>query len=184
MHDIWTIGHWTCAESAFVGLLDTQQIELLVDVRAHPGSRRSPQFASDAMVDWLHRAEIDYVHLDELGGRRPRQDVDPELNAGWQNASFKNYADYTLTSHYETGIARLVELAADRRTVIMCAEPMPWRCHRVLIATTLTSRGWAVRHIIGPAEPRLHVLGQWGATPQVDTDAKLTYPGEAQTPSQ
>lgn len=128
------------------------------------------------MREWLHRAEINYVHLDELGGRRRKQDVDLEINAGWQNASFKNYADYTMTPAYEDGMTRLVELATDRRVVIMCAEPMPWRCHRLLIANTLTSRGWTVRHIIGTAEPRVHVLGQWGATPEVDADGPLTYP--------
>ena len=81
-----------------------------------------------------------------------------------------------MTSRYEEGIARLVELATDRRAVIMCAEPMPWRCHRLLIANTLTFRGWTVRHIMGVARPRIHALGQWGATPEADGDTTLTYP--------
>ena len=80
------------------------------------------------MPEWLHRAEIDYVHLEQLGGRRHQQDVEPDPNAGWQNASFKNYADYTLTPSYQQGIAGLVELATGRRVAVMCAEPMPWRC--------------------------------------------------------
>ncbi len=176
MREIWTIGHWTCPEAVFVGFLDSQGIESLVDVRAHPGSRSSPQFGRDVLPEWLGRASIGYVHLEALGGRRRKQDVDPDLNAGWNNASFKNYADYTLGPEYEGGIAELVALASDRRVVVMCGEPMPWRCHRLLIANTLTARGWAVRHIIGDAEPRVHALGQWGATPSVDEDGCMTYP--------
>ena len=165
MREIWTIGHWTCPESTFIGLLDALRIDLLVDVRAHPGSRTSPQFARDSMPEWLGRAAIEYVHLDELGGRRRKQDVDADINRGWENASFKNYADYTLLPAYEEGIARAVELAIDRRVVVMCGEPMPWRCHRILIANTLAARGWTVRHIIGDAELRVHVLAS-GARPR------------------
>lgn len=112
----------------------------------------------------------------ELGGRRRKQDVDPDINAGWNNASFKNYADYTLLPAYQQGIAQLEELAAGRCVVVMCAEPMPWRCHRLLVANTLTARGWTVRHIIGDAEPRAHKLGQWGATPSVGAEGQLAYP--------
>lgn len=177
MGEIWTIGHWTCHEATFIGRLEAQRIEVLVDVRAHPGSRTSPQFGRDVMPSWLDRAEIEYVHLDELGGRRRKQDVGPCLNEGWQNTSFKNYADYTLRPEYEHGIADLVDLAGRQRVVIMCAEPMPWRCHRLLIANTLTARGWTVRHILGDAEPRVHELGRWGATPQVDAVGQVTYPG-------
>ncbi|MDN5761883.1 MAG: DUF488 domain-containing protein [Microlunatus sp.] len=175
MREIWTIGHWTCPEPTFIGFLDAQRIDLLADVRAHPGSRSSPQFGREAMPEWLERAEVSYIHLEELGGRRRKQEVDAAINQGWQNASFKNYADYTLLPDYEEGIARLVELASRSRVAVMCAEPMPWRCHRLLIANTLTARGWTVRHIIGDAEPRVHQLGQWGATPVVD-DGRVTYP--------
>ena len=176
MGEIWTIGHWTCPEAAFVARLATQRIDAVADVRAHPGSRSSPQFGSDAMSAWLDRAGVAYVHLTELGGRRRKQAVDPSPNPGWENASFKNYADYTLTKEYEHGIATLLELATSRRVAIMCAEPMPWRCHRLLIANTLTARGWTVRHIMGDASPRIHELGQWGATPKVDAKGLVTYP--------
>lgn len=182
MREIWTIGHWTCPETTFTGWLEAHRIELLVDVRAHPGSRNSPHFGHDVMPGWLDRAAIGYVHLDELGGRRRKQDVEPDLNAGWKNASFKNYADYTLGPAYEHGIAQLVDLAGRRRTVVMCAEPMPWRCHRLLIANTLTARGWTVRHILGDAEPRVHELGRWGATPKVDAVGQVTYPGQPSSP--
>jgi len=174
--EIWTIGHWTCPVPAFLEPLDEHGMELLVDVRAQPGSRRSPQFSSDAMPGWLRDAGIDYVHLAELGGRRPRQDVDPAVNAGWQNASFKNYADYTLTDAYERGIERLTALARSRRAVVMCGEPMPWRCHRLLVANTLVARGWTVWHLMVGAAARRHRLGQWGATPVVDESGRVTYP--------
>ncbi|WP_406409311.1 DUF488 domain-containing protein [Streptomyces halstedii] len=176
MREIWTVGHWTCPEDMFIGRLDDQRIDVLADVRAHPGSRRSPQFLGEAMRGWLERAGIDYVYLEELGGRRRAQDVDPALNAGWRNASFKNYADYTLLPAYEHGIARLTALAEHHRVAVMCGEPMPWRCHRLLIANTLTARGWTVRHIMDSGEPRVHELGAWGAASQVDEHGRVTYP--------
>ncbi len=176
MREIWTVGHWTCPEETFIGLLDAQHIGVLADVRAQPGSRRSPQFSRDAMREWLERAGIDYVYLDELGGRRRKQDVDPAANAGWHNASFRNYADYTLLPAYEHGIARLTGLAARDRVAVMCGEPMPWRCHRLLIANTLTARGWTVRHIMDAGEPRVHELGAWGAAPRADAHGRVTYP--------
>ena len=176
MREIWTIGHWTCPEKTFIGLLRDQDIDLLGDVRAHPGSRSSPQFGQDAMRDWLRRAEIEYAHLTELGGRRRKQDVPPQINAGWVNQSFKNYADYTLSPSYHAAIADLSSRAEHQRVALMCAEPMPWRCHRLLISNTLTARGWTVRHIMAGGEPRTHVLGAWGADTQVDDRDQVTYP--------
>lgn len=177
---VWTIGHWTCPPSVVLDALASADIELLADVRKMPGSRRSPQFDADEMPSWLGDAGIGYLHLTELGGRRPKQkDIDPAVNAGWRNTSFKNYADYTLTPEFEKGLARLTDLARGTRVVIMCAEPMPWRCHRLLIADTLTARGWTVLHLMVGAEPRQHRLGQWGATPEVGADGVVTYPGAA-----
>ncbi|MGW0786815.1 DUF488 domain-containing protein [Streptomyces sp. NPDC002911] len=182
MREIWTIGHWTCPEETFTGLLDAQRIDVLADVRAHPGSRRSPQFSEETLRAWLERAGLDYVYLDELGGRRRKQDVDPAANAGWHNPSFKNYADYTLLPAYERGITRLTSLAECGRVAVMCGEPMPWRCHRLLIANTLTARGWTVRHIMGAGEPRVHELGAWGAEPRVDVPGRVTYPAPRTEP--
>lgn len=174
---IWTIGHWTCPVPDFLAPLDGAGIELLVDVRAHPGSRRNPQFGSDAMSGWLPEHGIDYRHLTALGGRRRRQDgIDPDINAGWQNSSFKNYADYTLTDEFRRGLDELVGLATSRRVAVMCGEPMPWRCHRLLIANTLTARGWTVRHLMTGGATRAHELGQWGATPAIDEDRHVSYP--------
>jgi uncharacterized protein (DUF488 family) len=151
--DVWTVGHWTCPEQTFIGLLHGQEIELLVDVRSAPGSRTSPHFNRDAMPEWLQRAGIGYRHLPDLGGRRPRRPGAGELNAGWRNASFRNYADYSLTAGYERGIAELEALARAQRVAYLCAEPMPWRCHRLLISNTLSARGWRVHHIIASAGP-------------------------------
>ena len=178
-HELWTIGHWTCPEPDFLRPLRAQRIGLLVDVRALPGSRRSPQFDRDELPRWLADAGIDYLHLPELGGRRRRQQqVDPARNAGWHHASFRNYADYTLSAAYAAGIDRLTDLAAERRTAIMCGEPLPWRCHRLLIANTLVARGWTVWHLIDDDPPRRHELGRWGATPSVSGDAPVTYPAD------
>ena len=177
LREIWTIGHWTCPIPDFLGPLDDAGVDLLVDVRAQPGSRRNPQFGSDAMAQWLPEHGIGYRHLSSLGGRRPRQpEIDPELDAGWQNTSFKNYADYTQTAAYRAGIEELTAMATEQRTAIMCGEPMPWRCHRLLIATTLTAQGWTVHHLISGSPTRDHVLGQWGAHPAVGADGRITYP--------
>lgn len=178
--EIWTIGHWTCPREVVLDTLASAGIELLADVRRMPGSRRSPQFDADEMTTWLADAGIGYEHLTELAGRRPKQrDVDPELNAGWQNVSFKNYADHTLTPEYEAGLARLTGLAQDRHVAVMCGEPMPWRCHRLLVANTLAARGWQVVHLMNGAKPQPHELGRWGATPSVGPDGAVTYPREA-----
>lgn len=174
---MWTLGHWTCPQSVVLDTLDSADIDVLVDVRKLPGSRRSPQFDADEMVSWLDPAGIKYLHLTELAGRRPKQkDIDPTLNAGWQNTSFKNYADHTLTPEFEAGLERLTGLASDRNVVIMCGEPMPWRCHRLLISNTLTARGWNIVHLMNNAKPMPHELGRWGAEPAVGGDGIVTYP--------
>lgn len=177
--ELWTIGHWTCPPDTMLETLASAAIELVADVRKSPASRASRQFDSEQLRSWLPAAGVGYVHLPELVGRRPRsKHVDPATNAGWQNASFRNYADYTLSPDYEAGLARLSELAHANRVVIMCGEPMPWRCHRLLIANTLTARGWAVTHLMTDARPSQHRLGQWGATPVVDRDGIVTYPAQ------
>ncbi|TDD87289.1 DUF488 domain-containing protein [Saccharopolyspora karakumensis] len=174
--ELWTIGHWTCPKPEFLDPLLAHDIELLVDVRALPGSRRSPQFDADRMQHWLDDIGIDYLHSPELSGRRKRQDVDPEINAGWRNTGLKNYADYALTEPYRRGLEGLEASAASRRTVVMCGEPVPWRCHRLLIANSLVARGWVVWHLIGGRPPHRHELGEWGAEPSVADDLSVTYP--------
>jgi len=173
---LWTVGHWTWSQEEFLELLAPDAIEQLVDVRALPGSRRSPQFDAERMQTWLAAAGIDYRHDPDLTGRRRRQDVDPAINAGWQNVSFKNYADHTLGPAYRSAIERLELAATERRTVIMCGEPMPWRCHRLLISNTVVARGGVVWHLMGRAPRQPHELGRWGATPQVGPGGHVTYP--------
>lgn len=177
---LWTIGHWVCPQDVFLETLAAAEIELLVDVRSHPGSRRSPQFSKEQLPSWLGPAGIDYLHLAELGGRRGRQyEIAAQLNAGWRNPSFKNYADYALTEEYAAGLARLMELAAERNVCIMCGEPLPWRCHRSLIANDLTARGWTVWHLSTTEQPRRHEFGAWGAKPVLAPDGTITYPATA-----
>ena len=178
---IWTIGHWTCPEDVVLATLASAEITMIADVRKMPGSRKSPQFDSDVMLSWLEEAGIEYEHHVALGGRRPRQrNVDVDVNSGWQNSSFKNYADYTLTPEFEEGLEHLMDQAATARVAIMCGEPMPWRCHRLLLSNTLTARGWHVQHLINGSAPRRHELGQWGATPVMTSDGVLTYPLDAE----
>lgn len=179
MRQVWTIGHWTCPEEVFLAPLLEHRIDLVADVRAHPGSRSSPQFGGEALREWLDSRQIGYRHLPDLGGRRPAQaGVDPVLNAGWHNRSFKNYADYTTTDGYERGLAQLVACADEHRVALLCGEPMPWRCHRLLIANTLVVRGWTVEHVFTDRPGVRHELGRWGARPVADEDGSVSYPPE------
>ena len=181
---IWTLGHWTSPVDAVLATFRSVEIDELVDVRKLPGSRRSPQFDAEEMTRWLGGAGIGYRRSAELTGRRPKQrDVDPQLNAGWQNTSFRNYADHTLSAEYEQGIEELEALAAEHHVAVMCGEPMPWRCHRLLISNTLVARGWEVVHLRVGSAPAVHELVAWGARPIVREDGTVIYPPEAQEES-
>lgn len=181
---IWTLGHWTSPVDDVLATLRSVEIDELVDVRKLPGSRRSPQFDAEEMTRWLGGAGIGYRRSAELTGRRPKQrDVDPQLNAGWQNTSFRNYADHSLSAEYEQGIEELEALAAEHHVAVMCGEPMPWRCHRLLISNTLVARGWEVVHLRVGSAPAVHELGAWGARPIVREDGTVIYPPEAQEES-
>ena len=150
---IWTIGHSTLAIEDFLRLLQTSEIRVLADVRSFPGSRRYPQFNKDNLQSSLAANQIEYVHLPELGGRRrARPD---SINMSWRNESFRGYADYMETHGFELGISKLLDLAAQRRTAIMCAESLWWRCHRSLISDYLKVKGIEVVHLIagGKSEP-------------------------------
>jgi uncharacterized protein (DUF488 family) len=146
---IWTIGHSTRAIHAFIALLQSQQIELVIDVRRFPGSRLHPQFNSGLLATSLADAGIAYRSAPELGGRRtPRRD---SRNTAWRNASFRGYADYMETTAFAVALERLLGDAAEHRTAVMCAEAVWWQCHRSLIADALKARGAQVRHILdGP----------------------------------
>ena len=174
--EIWTVGHSTRSTEEFLALLHEHAIGSLVDVRSYPGSRRCPQFGRETMSTWLADTAIAYQHASDLGGRRNRQhDVDPARNAAWRNASFRNYADYTLGDAYEAGIVQLAAMAQTSRVAFMCSEALPWRCHRSLIANTLVARDWAVLHIMGVGKVIEHRLGAWGPTPLV-AGGRVTFP--------
>ena len=151
---IWTIGHSTRTIEEFIQLLSENQIEILVDVRHFPGSRRFPHFNKPELARSLTDAGIRYEHLVELGGRRPvRAD---SHNLMWQNASFRGYADYMETPPFREGLDRLLKIAREGRTAIMCSEAVWWRCHRSMIADDLKAKGVRVLHIMGPGKTQEH----------------------------
>lgn len=169
---LYTIGHSTHTIEAFLDLLHAYDIQLVVDVRTVPRSRKNPQFGIDLLPGELQGAHIEYRHLKELGGlRHPTKD---SPNTGWRNASFRGYADYMATSEFATGLAELQELARSRNTVIMCAEAVPWRCHRSLVADALTVTGWRVYDILSQQTAREHQLTSFLHV----KNGKLLYTGE------
>lgn len=151
---IWTIGHSTLSIEDFVERLKSFEIQLLVDVRSFPGSRRYPHFNKENLARSLAAAGIEYLHFQELGGRR-RARPDSQ-NIAWRNESFRGYADYMETEEFEQGIARLIDIAQNRRTAIMCSESVWWRCHRSLIADYLKVSGIEVIHIMSPGKSEAH----------------------------
>jgi len=152
---IWTIGHSTRAIEAFISLLEENEIKLLADVRAWPGSKRYPQFNKDALTESLNAHGIYYEHFPELGGKRKSKP--DSRNTAWRNVSFRGYADYMETEQFQKGIERLLDLSRSNRSIaIMCAEAVWWRCHRSLIADYLKARGVEVLHILGANKVELH----------------------------
>ena len=143
---VWTIGHSTRPLQAFLELLAGYGIEALADVRRFPGSKRHPQFAQDALSASLEAQGITYRWLPALGGRRRPRANSP--NTAWRNASFRGYADHLGSAEFSTGLDELLELSGKRRTTLMCAEALWWRCHRALIADVLCIRGIEVVHIL------------------------------------
>ena len=152
---IWTIGHSTRAIDDFISLLKENEINLLVDVRAWPGSKRYPQFNKDTLAESLNAHRIRYEHFPELGGKRKSKP--DSRNTAWRNASFRGYADYMETEQFQKGIERLLDVAAEAGpTAIMCAEAVWWRCHRSLIADYLKARGVEVLHVLGANKVEPH----------------------------
>jgi uncharacterized protein (DUF488 family) len=173
---VFTIGHSTRPIDEFIGLLTAHGVQALVDVRTIPQSRHNPQFGREQLSSSLEQAGIGYTHIPGLGGlRRPRKD---STNTGWRNASFRGYADYMQTQEFEESLDRCVELAGQQRVALMCAESVPRRCHRSLIADALLARGIEVREITSARVSRLHALTPWA---RID-GTKVTYPGLPLTP--
>jgi len=143
---IWTIGHSTRSIAEFIEALKSFDIQLLIDVRSFPGSRRYPHFNKDALRNSLADDAVEYLHLPELGGRR--RALKDSQNVAWRNEAFRGYADYMETDDFEKGINRLLETSRRQRTAIMCSEAVWWRCHRGLIADFLKAGGERVLHIM------------------------------------
>lgn len=167
---VLTIGHSTRALDDLIGLLRTHGVARLVDVRAFPRSRRHPQFNIDTLPASLAAAGIAYTHLQVLGGRRPARP--DSRNMAWREPGFRGYADYMETPPFEHGLNALLDLAGGQRVAVMCAEAMPWQCHRSLIADALVARGVRVEHIMGPGERRRHAPPPFARI----ADGRVSYP--------
>ncbi len=166
---IWTIGHSTRTLDEFLELLTVNEIEAVADVRRYAASRKYPHFHRDALRQSLAGIGVEYAALPELGGRRrPRPD---SHNTVWRSESFRGYADYMETVEFHAGIERLLELARRRRTAILCAEAVWWRCHRSLIADYLKASGVCVRHILQGDKTAVHPYTSAART----TDGRLSY---------
>ncbi len=153
---IFTVGHSTRTIEEFMYLLKAHGVETVVDIRTIPMSRFNPQFNSAALRQSLQNERLRYKHLKKLGGlRRAKKD---STNLGWRNASFRGFADYMATAAFAEGLASLVKIAAAQKTAIMCAEAVPWRCHRSLIADALIKKGWLVKDIMSPGKATRHRL--------------------------
>jgi len=156
---VLTVGHSTRELKEFVTLLFAHGIKQLIDVRTIPRSRHNPHFNRDRLPHSLQKAGIRYRHMAGLGGlRHARRD---SINTGWRNASFRGFADYMQTPEFQEALERLIELAKKRRTAIMCAEAVPWRCHRSLIGDALLVRSFRVEEIESPTRTRPHTIPPW-----------------------
>jgi len=168
---VLTVGHSTRTLQEFVALLLDHGVTQLVDVRTIPRSRHNPQFNRDRLPHPLQKAGIRYRHMAGLGGlRHAHRD---SINTAWRNASFRGFADYMQTPEFQKALDQLVELAKTRRTAIMCAEAVPWRCHRSLIGDALLVRGVRVEEIASPTRTRPHALTPWARVKR----KRLSYPG-------
>jgi uncharacterized protein (DUF488 family) len=167
---IFTVGHSTRPIDEFIALLQAHGVKEIVDVRSIPMSRYNPQFNTGALKESLEQEHIRYKHLKKLGGlRHAKKD---SINLGWHNASFRGFADYMATQAFSEGLESLMKIATMRNTAIMCAEAVPWRCHRSLIGDALSKKGWRVKDIIGTGIAKKHRM-----TPFLKIKkGQLTYP--------
>ena len=167
---IYTVGHSTRSVDGLVALLRPLDVSVVADIRTLPRSRHNPQFNADALRAALRSRSIRYVHLGGLGGlRKPRQD---SPNTAWRNASFRGYADYMQTPGFADSLARCIDLAKRERVALMCAESVPWRCHRSLIADALLARGIETSEITSAIRTRPHELTPWARV----QGTQVTYP--------
>lgn len=167
---LWTIGHSTRPIDVFISLLKAHGIQQLIDVRTIPRSRHNPQFNHENVLESLRTEELSYRHMPQLGGlRKPRKD---SINTGWRNASFRGYADYMQTEQFGKALEELMAYGRNKKTAIMCAEAVPWRCHRSLIADALVTGDWEIRHIMSETKGDQHQLTSFA----VVESSRLSYP--------
>jgi uncharacterized protein (DUF488 family) len=152
--NIWTIGHSNHSADVFINILQSFRIELLLDVRRFPGSRKFPQFNKETLQTLLLENNIHYIHMEALGGRRTP--LKNSINTAWRNMAFRGYADYTETPHFKNAISELVHFASNKRTAYMCSEAVWWSCHRSMISDYLKIAGWTVMHIFGVGKAQEH----------------------------
>lgn len=169
---VFTVGHSTLPIENFVSILTAYGIETLADIRTIPRSRHNPQFNEDALPETLRAAHIDYVHMAALGGLRHAHKDSP--NKGWRNESFRGYADYMQTDAFREALESLVDLSRRQRVALMCAEAVPWRCHRALVSDALCVRGIPVIEILSESSFSLHKLTSFARVSGTD----ITYPPE------
>lgn len=173
-HQIWTIGHSNRTIETFLEIIASHNIQLIVDVRQFPGSRKYPYFNKEQLETTLKENSIDYRHIVELGGRRKPAKDSP--NTTWKNDAFRAYADYMETASFADAIKVLEQLASKQRTTYMCSEAVWWSCHRSMISDYLKANGWEVMHIMDINKATEHPY----TSPARIVDGKLTYrPGEA-----
>lgn len=167
---VFTVGHSTRSIEAFIELLKAYDVKEVIDVRSISRSRHNPQFNEDVLKQSLKQVHIRYKHIKKLGGLRYSKVS--STNLGWHNVSFRGFADYMITDEFSEGLKELIRIASLRKTVIMCAEAVPWRCHRSLIGDALIKNGWIVRNIMNNTTATKHRL-----TPFLKIKkGKLVYP--------
>jgi uncharacterized protein (DUF488 family) len=170
---VMTIGHSTHSGKEFIHMLKAHQVQRLIDIRTVPRSRHNPQFNRKQLAHALHSARLHYRYMPGLGGfRRARPD---SSNTGWRNANFRGFADYMQTPEFQENLDHLINIAGTERIAIMCAEAVPWRCHRSLIADALLARGIEVQEISSSNRTRPHTLTPWA---KID-GTQVSYPADA-----
>jgi uncharacterized protein (DUF488 family) len=169
---VFTVGHSTRAIEEFLELLEAHGVKRVIDVRTIPRSRHNPQFNRDSLASSLRAAGISYTHLKKLGGlRHPKRD---SINLAWRNSGFRGFADYMQTPEFETGLARAMKLAKTKPSALMCAEAVPWRCHRSLISDALLVRKIPVEHILSRTRTQSHKITPFAHV----RGTRVTYPHE------
>jgi uncharacterized protein (DUF488 family) len=170
---IWSVGHSTRSLDELISLLTAAGVRVLADVRRVPRSRRHPQFRDESLARSLPAAGVEYAPMPDLGGLRKPLPPRESHNGGWRVEGFRGYADYMQTGPFEEALGKLQELARRVPTAFMCAEALPWRCHRSLIADALVARGWTVLHLVEPgAAPSAHSLRGFARV----EGTRVTYP--------